>query len=82
MNQIPVEMIWREEGQRLQHMRETLHIGRYEFAKTLGVSYSSLRRLEEGERVRRRKMFIQSYKNALLLYCSQNQLTLYANHVS
>ena len=82
MNQIQIELMWREEGHRLQRMREALHIGRYEFAKTIGASYPSLRRLEEGKRVRRRRMFIQSYKNALLLYFSQNQLALYANHIS
>lgn len=56
---------WKQEGNRLRKIREKLRISRNQVKKHVGCADSVLKRLEEGEFVKRRNVIVQSYITAL-----------------
>lgn len=48
-------------------IRQALNISRREMAKSIGIHPSTLKRFENGERIRRPKLVTQSYANAISL---------------
>ncbi len=58
---------WKQEGSRLRKIREKLRISRNQVKKHVGCADSVLKRLEEGEFIKRRNVIVQSYKTSLNL---------------
>ena len=63
-----VRELWKREGKDLLHQREGLHLSHTRLAKMMRISYSVIKRLEEGLHIKRRNVVVKSYKNALSLY--------------
>jgi DNA-binding XRE family transcriptional regulator len=57
---------WVSEGANLRLARTSMNIGLTEMAKEIGIAIQTLKKLEHGRYVRRRKLIVKDYHNVLL----------------